>query len=322
MALIVVLSVFNGFETVVVRLFNTFNPELQITASEGKTFDVDSLPLNKIKQVEGVAYLTDVIEENALLRYKEKQYIATIKGVGADYSKISRIDTMIVQGDFLLQRDSIDYAVVGNGVAYNLGLNLNDYLDPLEVYVPRRGIESSINPLESFNSEMLSPKGIFSVQQDFDVKYVIVPIRFARKILDYTNEVTSEEISLVKGADVEKVQPEIEKITGNKFSVKNRFQQQELLYKIMKSEKWAIVLILSFILLIATFNVIGTLTMLILDKKKDISVLWSMGADRKLIRRVFFTEGMMITFLGALSGLVLWSRCLHAAAAFWLCKNA
>ncbi len=305
MALIVVLSVFNGFESVVVKLFNTFNAEIQITASEGKTFMADSLPINKISKVAGVACMSDVIEENALLRYKDKQYIATIKGVDTGYRKLSRLDSMVVQGEFLLQKDSTNYAIIGQGVGYNLGLSLNDYINPLEVYVPRRGIDNPSNPLESFNSEMVFPSGIFSVQQDFDEKYVIVPIRFARKLLDYDNEITSEEISLTKGADLEKVQSEIEKIAGSRFSVKNRFQQQELLYKIMKSENWAIILILSFILLIATFNVIGTLTMLILDKKKDIAVLWSMGADRNLVRRIFFAEGMMITFIGAGLGLLL-----------------
>lgn len=160
-----------------------------------------------------------------------------------------------------------------------------------------------LNPLEAFNSEVLFPSGIISVQQDFDIKYVLIPIRFARKLLDYKNEATSVELGLKSGADVDKIQQQIEKITGDKFSIKNRFQQQELLYKIMKSEKWAIVLILSFILLVATFNIIGTLTMLILDKKKDIAVLWSMGADKTLIRKIFFTEGMMITLFGAVFGL-------------------
>ena len=149
------------------------------------------------------------------------------------------------------------------------------------------------------------PSGIFSVQQDYDIKYVIVPIRFARKLLEYKNEVSSAEFGLTPNADYEKIQKQIENISGNKFIVKNRFQQQEMLYKIMKSEKWAIILILSFILLIATFNIIGTLTMLILDKKKDISILWCMGADRKLIRRIFFAEGIMITLIGALLGLIL-----------------
>jgi lipoprotein-releasing system permease protein len=211
---------------------------------------------------------------------------------------------MMAEGKFILQKDSNNYAVVGQGVAYNLGLNLNDYQNPLEIYVPRR--ESNFtNPLNAFNSEVAFPSGIFSVQQDYDIKYVIIPIRFARKLLSYNKEVTSEEIGLAPNSDWDKIQSQIQNIAGEKFSVKNRFQQQALLYKIMKSEKWAIVLILSFILLIATFNVVGTLTMLILDKKKDIGILWSMGADRKLIRRIFFAEGMMITFIGALTGLIL-----------------
>jgi ABC-type lipoprotein release transport system permease subunit len=303
-ALIIVLSVFNGFETVVIRLFNTFNPEIQITAKEGKTFDITALPVDKIRQIPGIVYMTDAIEENALLKYKDKQFIATIKGVSSDYQKLSGIDTMMAEGKFILQKDSNNYAVVGQGVAYNLGLNLNDYQNPLEIYVPRR--ESNFtNPLNAFNSEVAFPSGIFSVQQDYDIKYVIIPIRFARKLLSYNKEVTSEEIGLAPNSDWDKIQSQIQNIAGEKFSVKNRFQQQALLYKIMKSEKWAIVLILSFILLIATFNVVGTLTMLILDKKKDIGILWSMGADRKLIRRIFFAEGMMITFIGALTGLIL-----------------
>ena len=305
MALIIVMSVFNGFENIVVKLFNTFNPEILITPKEGKTFDINSLPVEKIKQIPGVVYYTDVIEENALLKYKEKQFIATIKGVEPDYQRLNGIDTMILQGNFMLEKDSNNYAVVGQGVAYNLGLDLNDYLNPLEIYVPRRGISNFINPLEAFNSEVLFPSGIFSVQQDYDIKYVIVPIRFARKLLEYKNEVSSAEFGLTPNADYEKIQKQIENISGNKFIVKNRFQQQEMLYKIMKSEKWAIILILSFILLIATFNIIGTLTMLILDKKKDISILWCMGADRKLIRRIFFAEGIMITLIGALLGLIL-----------------
>jgi lipoprotein-releasing system permease protein len=303
-ALIVILSVFNGFESVVVTLFNTFNAEIQITAKEGKTFDVTTLPEAEIKKIPGVVYLTEVIEENALLKYQDKQYIATIKGVNPDYDLMSGLDTMVIDGEFILQSDSNNYALVGQGVAYNLGLQLNDYLNPLEIYVPRRESSSMINPMEAFNTEVLFPSGVISVQQDYDVKYVLIPIRFVRKLLDYKNEVTSVELGLKKGADVDEVQRQIEKIAGDNFSVKNRFQQQELLYKIMRSEKWAIVLILSFILLVATFNIIGTLTMLILEKKKDITVLWSMGADKKLIRKIFFAEGLMITFFGAVIGLI------------------
>jgi lipoprotein-releasing system permease protein len=304
-ALIVILSVFNGFESVVVKLFNSFNAEIQITPKEGKTFDVTSLPEDEIRKIPGVVYLTDVIEENALLKYKDKQFIATVKGVDPDYDRMSGLDTMVVDGAFVLENDSNNYALVGNGVAYNLGLQLNDYMNPLEIYVPRRESASMVNPLEAFNTEVVYPSGVLSVQQEFDIKYVLLPLRFVRKLLNYSNEVTSVEIGLKPGTDVDEIQKEIKKITGDTFNVKNRFQQQELLYKIMKSEKWAIVLILSFILLVATFNIIGTLTMLILDKKKDIAILWSMGADKSLIRKIFFVEGMMITFVGAFLGLAL-----------------
>lgn len=305
MALIIIMSVFNGFEEVVLKLFNTFNPDLQITPREGKVFDITKLPREEISKIPGVVHLSDVIEENALVKYKDKQFIATIKGVCDDYQEMGRIDTMITEGDFTLVRDSNNFAVVGQGVAYNLGLNLSDYFNPLEIYVPRRGVKNFSNPLEAFNNEVLFPSGTFSVQQDFDIKYVFVPLRFARKLLDYKNEVTSLEISIAPDADLDKIKSQVETLAGKTYVVKNRFEQQELLYKIMKSEKWAIILILSFILLIATFNVIGTLTMLILDKKKDIAILWSMGADRVLIRRIFFIEGVLITLMGAFLGLGL-----------------
>ncbi|NTW33104.1 MAG: ABC transporter permease, partial [Bacteroidetes bacterium] len=281
------------------------NPDIQITVKEGKTFDITTLPIGKIKQLKGVVYITDVIEENALLKYKDKQFIATIKGVKPDYYKLSGLDTMMAEGQFVLEKDSNNYTVMGQGVAYNLGINTSDLFNPLEIYVPKRGNNNFANPLESFYSEVIFPSGIFSLQQDYDVKYIIVPLRFARKLLNYKNEVTSVEIMFAANEDIEKIQKQISEISGKNFIVKNRFEQQEMLYKIMKSEKWAIILILSFILLIATFNVIGTLTMLILDKKKDISVLWSMGADRNLIRRIFFMEGLMITLIGAILGLVL-----------------
>ena len=305
MALIIIMSVFNGFEEVVLKLFNTFNPDLQVTPIEGKTFDITKLSKEKISKIPGVVHLSDVIEENALVKYKDKQYIATIKGVCDDYQKISRIDSMIPEGEFILTHDSNNFAVVGQGVAYNLGLNLNDYLNPLEIYVPRRGTQNFSNPLEAFNTEVLFPSGIFSIQQDFDIKYVFVPLRFTRRLLDYKNEVSSLEISIAPDADLDKIQSQVSQLAGDSFKVKNRFEQQELLYKIMKSEKWALIFILSFILLIATFNIIGTLTMLILDKKKDIAILWSMGADRVLIRRIFFIEGILITLIGSFLGLAL-----------------
>ena len=306
MALIIVLSVFNGFESLVESLYNTFDPDLKITAGVGKTFNATDLPKAEILRIPGVVRYTEVVEENALLRYHSKQYLATIKGVSPEFEKLGGLDSMVVEGKPVLQRDSFNYAVPGYGIAYFLGIDLNIPTDLLDVYMPNRtGNVGNLSPEESFTSEPIMVSGIFSVQQDFDSKYVIVPLRFARMLTGYTNELTSVEIGIRPGTDVDLVQNKLAEMAGEKFKVKNRFQQQEVLYKIMKSEKLAIFLILSFILLIATFNVIGSLSMLILDKKKDIAVLRSLGANDRLIRRIFFTEGLLITFSGAVGGLIL-----------------
>ena len=305
MALIVVLSVFNGFEKLVISLFNTFNPDLVITVKEGKTFNSNEFPSEKIKKIPGVIYFTEVVEENALLKHKSRQHIVTIKGVSEDFEKMSRLDTMVIDGEFILENEGRNFTVIGAGVAYYLGANPKDFTNPISVYIPRRTKSTSMNFENAFNNQLILPSGVFSVQQDYDSKYIIVPIRFAKDLLDYTNEVTSIELGLEQDADTDKIQSDIQNTLGENFLVKNQFQQQELLYKIMKSEKLAIFLILSFILLIATFNVIGSLSMLILDKKKDIAVLSSMGANKKLIKRIFLTEGLLISIIGAILGLTL-----------------
>jgi lipoprotein-releasing system permease protein len=320
MALIIVLSVFNGFESLVQALYNAFDPDFKITLIAGKTFNANGLPKSEIMGIPGVVRYTEVVEENALLRYHSRQYLATIKGVSKDYEKLSGLDTLVVEGHAVLQRDSSDYAIAGYGIAYYLGIDLSNPDELLNIYMPDRNSRIGISPEESFTSEPVMVSGIFSVQQDFDSKYVIVPLRFARRIIGYTNELTSVEIGISKRADVAHIRDKLVGLAGSKFSVKNRFQQQEVLYKIMKSEKLAIFLILSFILLIATFNVIGSLSMLILDKKKDIAVLRSLGAGDRLIRRIFITEGMLITFSGALSGLALGFLVCWAQQRFGLVK--
>jgi lipoprotein-releasing system permease protein len=195
--------------------------------------------------------------------------------------------------------------VVGQGVAYYLGVNPDDYDSFIETYAPRRTGKIGSNPEQAFNRLDIRPSGIFSVQQDFDTKYVIVPLGFSRELFEYTSELTSVEIALTQGADPQTTQDQIKKNLGPGFHVKNRFEQQETLYRIMHSEKWAIFLILSFILIIATFNVIGSLSMLILDKKKDIAILHSLGADNRLVRKIFMAEGLLVSLSGALAGLLL-----------------
>jgi lipoprotein-releasing system permease protein len=212
---------------------------------------------------------------------------------------------MLYDGTFTLKEGSANMAVMGYLVAYHLGVRINDFEHPMYIYVPKRKGKTIGRLDNAFNIKPVYLSAVFAVQQEFDSKYVIVSLGLAKELLQYKNEITGIEIRLDPSADMEQIQNEVSKITGDRFVVKNRFQQQELLYKIMKSEKWAIFLILSFILLIATFNLIGSLSMLILDKKKDIAILYSMGADEKIIKRIFRIEGMMISVFGAIAGLVL-----------------
>jgi lipoprotein-releasing system permease protein len=304
-ALVIVLSVFNGFEELVVSLLNSFNPDLQITVREGKTFSNTDISTGIIREIPGVKNLTEVIEENALMRYKDNQYIVTMKGVGPEFASMTGLDTMMTDGKFLLQDGPVDFALLGYGVAYYLKANLRDPANPITVFVPGRSSTPGMGLDQGFNQDVIFPSGFFSIQQDYDVKYVVLPLRFVKKLLEYDKEITAIEVSLSPGADPVKIQKQVEKVAGPGFVVKNRFQQQEFLYNIMKTEKWAIFTILTFILLIATFNVVGSLTMLIIDKKKDIAVLQSLGAGKKLIRRIFMTEGLMISFTGAILGIIL-----------------
>jgi len=305
MALFIVLSVFNGFDQLVVSLFSSFNSSIQITANHGKIFNLNSLPIEKLRKIPGVLHLTEVIEEDALMKYKDNQSIVTIKGVSESYNEMTGLDTMMVEGNFLLQDGDKDYAVLGYGVAGALNANLLDYINPVSVWVPRRDASFSGGFENAFNSDVIFPSGFFQIQWDYDVKYALMPLRFVKKLLDYGDERTAVEIDLSKDADQAALQKKIESLAGRGFVVKNRYQQQEILYKIMVSEKNYIFMILTLILVIATFNVIGTLSMLILDKKKDIAVLESLGASRRLIRRIFLFEGVFISFLGALLGLTL-----------------
>jgi lipoprotein-releasing system permease protein len=319
-ALIVVLSVFNGFENLVMSLYNSFDPDIEITAKYGKTFEPSDYLYQQLTSVEGIKALSPVVEENALLKYNNRQYIATIKGVNSDYLQQTGLDTMLADGKITLQRDCTYFALVGQGVANKLGVNIHDVLSFLQVYVPRRGITfNSLNPESAFTSEAVTAGGIFAIQQDFDSKYVLLPLPFVKKLLNYSSQVSAIEIILKPGTDSKKIQAQIEQISGNKLIVKNRFQQHALLYKIMRSEKWAVFLILGFILIIATFNVIGSLTMLIIEKKKDMIVLRSMGATVSFIRKLFLTEGLMISFIGGISGLLIGTAiCLSQLHFGWI----
>ncbi len=307
MALVVVLSVFNGFESLISDMFSAFDPDLKITVKEGKTFEDDTESFSELRKLKSVAYFTEVIEENALLRFKDKQMPATVKGVSDDFEKMTRIDSIMYDGQFQLYDGAFERAVPGLGVAGILGLGAH-FIDPLYIYAPKR--TSKINllrPESSFNQIGTFVSGIFSVQQlQYDDHYVLVSLKLARELFEYDEHTVSAiELKLADNVDQAKVQEQIKTILGENFEVKNRYEQQESFFKIMKIEKWITYLILCFILLIASFNIIGSLSMLIIDKKADIETLRNLGANNQLIRRIFLFEGWMISGVGALLGIVL-----------------
>lgn len=304
MALVIVLSVFNGFDTVVKSLFSAFDPDIQISVLEGKTFLPGDLP-EKIRSLPGVEAVSEVLEENVLLLYGDKQHIATVKGVDEFYQDVSGLDSMIYEGSMKLKDENRSYAVVGQGVAYHLRIGLN-FINPLFIYtIDRKSRINMAQPEESIRRDFIYPSGIFSIEQDFDSRYVIVPIEFTRKLLSYENEASFLEVKLNPTFQAEEVQAEISAIMGGAYHVKNREQQNALFYRVMKTEKWAIFLILTFILIIASFNIIGSLSMLIIDKKSDILTLRNMGASKQLIERIFLVEGWLISITGSLLGLGL-----------------
>lgn len=304
MALVIVLSVFNGFDNLVKSLFNSFDPDLKISLAEGKTFIPDEDRLKALTEMPGVAAFTKVIEENALIRYGDKQLPATVKGVDQNYLKVSGLDTMVVEGEFILRDQGMDFTVIGMGISYYLSVGLG-FINPLTIYMPKKTEGYSVDPATAFNAYNIHPKGIFSIEQEYDQKYLIVPFRFAAKLLDDSLSISALEVKLGKGVQVDQIQRKVQALFGKDFIVKNRYQQKEVFYKIMKYEKWAIFFILSFILMVASFNIIGSLSMLIIEKKKDIETFQSMGADKGLIRSIFLYEGLMISVFGALVGTVV-----------------
>lgn len=304
-ALIIVLSVFNGFEGVIKSLYRSFNPDLLVTVREGKTFHYQKFPFARLDSLPGVVCLVPVVEDDALFKYGNKQYIGKIKGYAPDFMKVSKMDSAMETGSFVLQSGNINYAVVGAGIAWSLGISPDNQSQALGIFVPRRGAGSLLSFENAFNEGDVPVAGVFSIQQNFDQKYVLVPLRLARQLMNYQDQVTSVEVYVKNQNPSEALQQEVEKIVGKRFSVKNRFQQNETLYKIMKSEKMAVFLILVFILVLASFNMIGSISLLMVEKVKDIAVLKSMGADKHSVRRIFLRQGMLISLISTVLGLAV-----------------
>ena len=304
LALVIVLSVFNGFTDLVGTFFSSFDPDLKITPVEGKVFDPQTAEFEKIRKNPDIVHYAEVMEDVALLKYGTQIYPAVVKGVPDNYTQYTLIDSLIIDGKFMLKDQDINYAVVGQGVAYNLGLR-PEYPEPLQVFVPKKGKQVVLNPASAVSSGLVYPSGVFAVLEEIDSKYILVSNEFAARLFESGTMVSAVELAVKPGADTKKVQNEIEILLGDSFHVKNKYQQHDLIYKTMQSEKWVAYLILVFILIIASFNILGSLSLLIIDKKDDIMILQSMGADNQLISRIFLFEGWLISIIGAFAGTIL-----------------
>ena len=308
LAMVCTLSVFNGFQDLVATMFTAFDPEIKITAANGKVFDSQDERIQLLRDLPEIEVFSESLEDNAMVQYKGRQAMVVIKGIEENFNQLTAIDSILYgRGEWILRDEVVDYAVPGIELVSVLGTGIR-FLDPLEVYAPKRGAKINVaNPSTSFESSYLHSSGlVFAVnQQKYDASYILTSLSFARDLFQYDTEVSSIEFRIAADADVKEVKKDIKRLLGNDFLVQDRYEQQADTYRIMEVEKLISYVFLSFILLIACFNVIGSLSMLIIDKRNDVVTLRNLGADDQLVSRVFLFEGYMITFFGALIGVGL-----------------
>lgn len=304
-AMIFVLSIFNGFNVVISDNIHKMSADIQITSVKGKTLNINDFPFDKIKGIKNVELVLPTITEDALFRNQDKQQIGQIKGVPAEYYTVERIDKSIVKSGRFGTDADVDFAIPGVGMAYYLGINPNNPFTMIQVYVPRRGNASSFSLENSFNTGQLFVNQSFATNQDIDETTILAPYEWLSELIEYEGLASDVEIFVNQSSNVNKIKKEIKKILGPDYNVHDQYEQQSTLYKMMKSEKLAVYLILVFILVMATFNVIGSLSMLIIEKKKDTATLRAMGGDNSLIRSIFLNEGTIIAVVGGIIGLIL-----------------
>ena len=305
-ALVCVLSVMNGFNGLVASMFSNFDPELKITPAKGKVFEPNISSFQLIRELPEIEFYTEVLEENVLVRYRDRQEVAVAKGVSDNFPQMVTIDSVLINGEFVLQDGDVYCSVLGIGLSSMLGIRTG-FVDPLEVYMPIRDRQVNMaNVASSFQLEYAFISGEFCVNQAvYDEKFMILPIEMLRNLLKYETEITALELKLKPQANVKTVQKQIRSILGDDFRVQDRFEQQEATFKMIQLEKWISFLVLAFILTIALFNVVSSLSMLMIEKQEDVRMLRSMGACDRLIRRIFMYEGSMIPAFGALIGILI-----------------
>ncbi len=302
-ALVLVLSVFNGFEDLIVSMYSNFNPDAKVFPAQGKTFQADTALILKVQNVPGVMLVSQTLEETAFFEYKESQDFGIIKGVDRYYQSVTRIDSTVREGRFRLRDEDIEMAVLGLGMRNKLQVNVDDLFTPITVYMPK---PKDVGMLEQqFRRRSVYPAGTFIIQQELNNQYVLTSLDFARELLGFVNEASALEIKLYPDYDHSKAIAHIKKTLGNDFVVKNRFEQEETFLKLMQIEKWLSFAIVSLMMLLVAFNMVGALWMIVLEKQKDIAILKSMGTLDRTIRNIFLNEGLLLTALGIGIGFAL-----------------
>lgn len=302
-AFIIIVSVMNGFTSVVSNLYNSIEPDLKILLAQGKYFHPDSI-VSVLSKKKDIVSISKTISNQALIKYRQKQLLITIRGVDSIFSKTTNVHSVLRKGKFYFKDKNTNYCVVGQGIASELNLNIENLFIPIIFYSPKR-IKNIGTSTDIINEKSAYVSGIFSINDDFDYKYVFTDLHFAQELFDAEGLVSSIDISIHKSASRDKVQQELQSLLGNKFVVKNKDQLNEVLFKTLETEKLWTFIIMSFILLIATFSIISALTMLIIEKQKDIQTLYALGAHKRMIESIFMVQGFLITFGGAFVGLIL-----------------
>ena len=305
-SIIIVLSVFNGFESLVKGLYSDFYADIKISSVQNKTLTISQEKLQGLIKINGIANFSCIAEEKAVLLNNNYQTIVVLKGVDNRYTAVNNINTYIKRGEFKIGNVDHPQIIVGGGIENAIGVDVEHATSPLLLYLPNRKRTTSITSLESFNSATINPVGTFLVQQEFDNKYAFSNLAFMKYMLDLdVDEYTSVEIKLFTNTNSEKAKTQLQQYLGKDFKIETRYEQNASLYKIMQVEKWFIYALLSLIMLVAAFNIVGALTMLVLEKQKDIKILKAMGANDSLIQKIFLSEGILLATIGGLIGIIL-----------------
>jgi len=304
MALVIVLSVFNGLGSFINDLYNSFDPQLKVIPSNGKSFLLSDFPIQQLQQIKGIEGVTQVIEDNAYVKYRDEEMIVTVKGVSDNYLKEQRLKNNIVEGKLKLTDNGNNYCVIGRGIEYTLNISSLNDMYPIQVSYPKRNSDL-LDPMSAVNTKNIMPAGVFAIEKEFDEKYMITSLKFAETLFDYNGRRTSLEIMLKNPDDVAAVKAQVQKIAGDQYKVLDRDEQHASLIRAIKIEKLFVYIIISFITAVAAINIFFSLNMLLIDKRKDIAILQAMGSNKSLIKKIFYKEGAIIAFTGALSGLIL-----------------